>query len=172
MQSATMPQHATQSSAESILISIVASACAQLTVSELAAVRKESLLNFPNPLSPQLLRHSDEQTLAALVALSKIMPKISQEPNHFGDWAVVSCSSNLGRSAFATVIDKYRHEGPWGVSVQVIPHCTAHAVAGTVSLAIGSHGPSISAGSGANGAPRPLCRLARFCDTLTGPEHC
>src|SRR5882757_5865101 len=114
MQSATMPEHVSQTGAESIVLSIVASACAQLTVPELAAVRKESLLNVPNPLSPQLLRHSDEQTLAALVALSKIIPKISQKPNYFGNWAVVSCSSNLGRSAFATVIDKYRHEGPWG----------------------------------------------------------
>ena len=71
--------------------------------------------------------------------------------NDFHDWAIVSSSRNLGRSAFAAVIDKYREQGPWGVSVQVIPHCTAHAVAGTISLALDSHGPCIGAGGGPNG---------------------
>jgi hypothetical protein len=129
-------------------LSIVACGAARLTMPELAAIRKESLPNLPARLSPQLLRHSDEQTLAALVALSEATKNISMASKDFSDWAIVSSSRNLGRSAFAAVVDKYRSDGPWGVSVQVIPHCTAHAVAGTLSLALGSHGPCIGAGDG------------------------
>src|SRR5205823_5171037 len=78
----------------------------------------------------------------------------------FSNWAIVSSSRNLGRSAFATVIDNYRSEGPWGVSVQVIPHCTAHAIAGTISLALASHGPCIGAGSGSVGELDALLSVA------------
>ncbi len=130
----------------SVDLNIVARGVARLTADELAAVRKDSVPNLPVRLSPQLLRHSDEQTLAALVALSNAFESASSLNAGFDDWAVISSSQNLGRCAFATVIEKYRVEGPWGVSVQVIPHCTAHAVAGTASLALASHGPCIGVG--------------------------
>ena len=66
---------------------------------------------------------------------------IGQSCRHREAWAV---------AAFATVIDKYQNGGPWGVSVHVVPHCTSHAVAGTISLALESHGPCIGAGVGGN----------------------
>jgi hypothetical protein len=146
MQTVALSQPRARLDFKPVELSIVARGAARLTMPELAALRKESLPNLPVRLSPQLLRYSDEQTLAALVALSEATKSIALASKDFGDWAIVSTSRNLGRSAFAAVVDKYRSEGPWGVSVQVIPHCTAHAVAGTLSLAIGSHGPCIGAG--------------------------
>jgi hypothetical protein len=130
---------------------VVGRGVARLTMTELAAIRKESLPNLPVRLSPQLLRHSDEQTLAVLAALSDAVKSMDASVTDFTNWAVISSSQNLGRSAFAGVIDKYRTEGPWGVSVQVIPHCTAHSVAGSVSLALASHGPCIGAGGCVDG---------------------
>ena len=130
----------------SVDLNIVARSVARLTADELAAVRKNSVPNLPVKLSPQLLRHSDEQSLAALVVSLKRLRDTSSLPAGLDDWAVISSSQNLGRRVFATVIDKYRVEGPWGVSVQVIPHCTAHAVAGTASLPLASHGPCIGVG--------------------------
>jgi hypothetical protein len=129
-------------------LSIVAGGTARLTMAELAENRKELMQCLPKFLSPQLLRHSDEQTLASLVAISEAIRSANMTQSDFSDWAIVSTSRNLGRSAFAAVIDKYRDEGPWGVSVHVIPHCTAHSVAGTISLALQSHGPCIGAGVG------------------------
>jgi hypothetical protein len=144
--------HRDQPRSESKLIelSVMAAGTTRLAISDFAEIRRQSPFNFPVRLSPQLLRHSDEQTLAALAALADAINGIATNEN-FSSWAIISASQNLGQSAFAAVIDKYRSEGPWGVSVQVIPHCTAHAVAGTISLALGSHGPCIGAGSGREG---------------------
>lgn len=151
MQTATIPHDQVRSSFAPVELSIVAHGMARLTMRELAEVRKESLPSFSSNLSPQLLKHSDEQTLASLVALSEAIKSANMTSGEFSDWAIVSSSRNLGRMAFAAVIDKYRDEGPWGVSVQVIPHCTAHAVAGTISLALQSRGPCIGTGGGAGG---------------------
>jgi hypothetical protein len=169
MQSEALPQKRIRPVAKSFEFSIVARGSARLTMPELAAIRKESLAGVPTPLSPQLLRHSDEQTLAALMALSEATKCSAMANSDFGNWAIVSSSRNLGRSAFATVIDKYRSEGPWGVSVQVIPHCTAHAVAGTISLALASHGPCIGAGTDSGGEFDALISVASI---LRRPNWC
>lgn len=160
MSSATMLKSAVRPRALPIELSIIACGSARLSMPELAAIRKESISDLPTVLSPQLLRHSDEQTLAALVAVSNAIRCGTQTNWSFENWAIVCLSRNLGRSAFAAVIDKYRSEGPWGVSVQVIPHCTAHAVAGTISLSLGSHGPCIAAGSGEDGEADTLISAA------------
>ena len=131
-------------------LSIIAGGTARMTIPELAKSRKELMQFLPKPLSPQLLRYSDEQTLASLVAISEAIRSVNMTNNDFHDWAIVSSSRSLGRSAFAAVIDKYQDEGPWGVSVHVIPHCTSHSVAGTISLALESHGPCIGAGVAGN----------------------
>lgn len=151
------PERPTDNASE---LSIVAHGSASLTVAELAAMRKEPLSTLPAGLSPQFLRHSEDQTLAALAALSKAMRQLSAPRLDFSDWAIACTSDHLGRKAFASVIEKYGVDGPWGVSVQVIPHCTAHAVAGTASLALQSHGPCIGVGSGRSGDCESLLWIA------------
>lgn len=127
-------------------LTVVANGTASLTFAELAAMRQQPIEKFAAVLRPQLLKHSDEQTLSALAALSNALDHVSVAGD-FREWAIVSSTRYLGRAAFAAVIDKYRLDGPWGVSVQVIPHTTPHAVAGTASLALRSHAPSIGAGA-------------------------
>jgi hypothetical protein len=151
MQSVTISSDDIEVGLRPLELSIIAGGTARLTMEELAESRRELLKCLPKPLSPQLLRHSDEQTLTSLMAISEAIRNANMTDNDFHDWAVASSSRNLGRSAFAAVIDKYRDQGPWGVSVQVIPHCTAHAVAGTISLALDCHGPCIGAGGGVDG---------------------
>jgi hypothetical protein len=139
---------------------IVATGTARLTMAELAESRRGLLHHLPKSLSPQLLRHSDDQTLVSLAAISEALRSANMISNDFHDWAIVSSSRNLGRSAFAAVINKYREQGPWGVSVQVIPHCTAHAVAGTISLVLDCHGPCIGGGGGPKGEADALFSAA------------
>ena len=55
--------------------------------------------------------------------------------------------------------DRYSVDGPWGVSVQVIPHRTAHSVSGTISLGLGMHGPCIGVNGGMNGENTGLLAL-------------
>jgi hypothetical protein len=156
----TMPSDDVRCGLRPLQLSIVAGGTARLTMEELAESRRELLQCLPRPLSSQLLRHSDEQTLTSLMAISEAIRTANMTDTDFHDWAVASSSRNLGRSAFAAVIDKYREQGPWGVSVQVIPHCTAHAVSGTISLALNCHGPCIGAGGGVDGEIESLISTA------------
>jgi len=138
---------------------IIARGSARLTLAELAATRKEPPACFSAKLTPQLLKHSDEQTLASLVALYAAIADFGMAAEDFGPWGVVSLSRSLGRGAFAAVMDKYRIDGAWGVSVQVIPHRTPHAVSGTISLGLGMHGPAIGANGGPDGDATALLVL-------------
>lgn len=147
-------------------LAIVAHGAAALTAAELAAVRQASndagssrLGPRLQQLKPQFLKHSEEQTLAALVAASAALGR--QCPfGDFDQWAIVSSTRYLAREAFAAVIDKYQVDGPWGVSVQAIPHGTPHAAASTLSMALGVHGPCIGVGAAAGDESQALLSAA------------
>ncbi|HVX10647.1 MAG TPA: hypothetical protein VHC22_05665 [Pirellulales bacterium] len=140
-------------------LAIVAHGSASLSAEELVALRQRSIDRFSAQLRPQLLKHSDEQTLAAAVALDRAIGQMAQCPC-FAEWAVVSATQYLGRAAFAAVVDKYQIDGPWGVSVQVIPHTSPHAVASTLSMGLASHGPSIGAGTAPGEEPQAVLTAA------------
>jgi hypothetical protein len=132
--------------ADPLELSIVAQGVAQLTFAQIDEVRKKPPAVFTPRLSAQFLKHSDEQTLASLVALDRAMTDAALPGSDFDKWSIISASRNFGRAAMAAAIDKYRDDGPWGVSVQVIPHRTPHAVCGTISLALLNHGPCVGVG--------------------------
>jgi hypothetical protein len=135
-------------SGRTIALPIVAYDAANLSIDQLAEVRQHSIERFSASLRPQLLKHSDEQTLAAAVALDRAIAHMRADSHQdFSRWAVISATRYLGRTAFAAVIDKYQIDGPWGVSVQVIPHTSPHALASSLSLALASHGPCLGAGA-------------------------
>ncbi|HVC93167.1 MAG TPA: hypothetical protein VND64_05720 [Pirellulales bacterium] len=152
---------------ENIELAIVAQGTACMALPELADVRRRSIEKFA-VLRPQLLKHSDEQTLASLVALSQAVDDFPLARD-FSRWAVVSSSRHLGRAAFAGVVEKYRVDGPWGVSVQVIPNATPHAIASTISLALDSHGPCAGAGTGADDEAHALCAAANLLQDAECP---
>jgi len=140
-------------------LAIIARGTARLTIPELAAMRKQPPACFSPKLSPLFLKHSDEQTLASLMALYRATADFGLEGEDFGPWAVVSISRFLGRGAFAAMRDKYTVDGAWGVSVQLIPHRTSHSVAGTISLGLGMHGPCVGVNGGTDGENSGLLAL-------------
>lgn len=147
---------------QNLRLAIVAHGAAALTSRELAALRQpanERLAPRFHKLKPQFLKHSEEQTLAALAAASVALGHF-ELVDDFSLWVVVSSTRYLARSAFAAVIDKYQVDGPWGVSVQAIPHGTPHAVASTLSLALGIHGPCIGAGAAVGDESQSLLSAA------------
>lgn len=147
---------------QTLRLAIIAHGAAALTSRDFAALRQpadERLGPRFHKLKPQFLKHSEEQTLAALVAASSALDHV-EPADDFSLWAVVSSTRYLARSAFAAVIDKYQIDGPWGVSVQAIPHGTPHAVASTLSLALGIYGPCIGAGAAAGDESQSLLSAA------------
>lgn len=122
----------------------------RMTFDEINAYRKQSDA-LPGSLGNSLLRHADEQTLAALIAVRDAVERFDAPQNDFAEWGVVCSSRYLGRSAFAQSLIKFAEEGPWNVSVQVVPNRSLHSPASMVGLALGCHGPCVGVGGGLDG---------------------
>ena len=142
-------------------LSIIAMGRSVLTAADREVMRQRPFEKLPTPLRPQFLKHSDDQSLAALEAIARAIDRLPPGKD-FGDWAIISASRYLGRESFAGVISKYQIDGPWGVSVHVIPHSSPHAVAGTLSLALKCHRPSIGAAAAAEDELQAVLSLSAF----------
>ena len=123
----------------------------RLSLSELLALRKQPGTRLPPHITPQFLKNSDEQTVATLAAIYAAVDELGQGTEVYRDWAVVSASQYIGRGSFAATLHKYCKDGPWGVSVQVIPHNMLHSISSTISLMLPCVGPCLGAGGGVNG---------------------
>ena len=112
--------------------------------------RRPDPLPEPWPASrSSTLRNSDEQTVAAVAAVRQTLENMGNPgPSQFKDWGVVAASRFLGRSNLVLALDRFKDEGPWGVSPHLIPHFALHAQAGALSLILGGHGPNLGAGGG------------------------
>ena len=97
---------------------------------------------------PSVLRYSDEQTVAGTAAVFTAMEAMGVAPGRFEGWGVVAASRYLGRSSLAAALRSFQAEGVWGISPHLIPHFALHSPSGTISLALGLHGPNLGVGGG------------------------
>ncbi len=65
---------------------------------------------------------------------------------------MVAASRYLGRANLAVALRSFMAEGVWGTSPHLIPHFALHSASGTISLALGSHGPNLGVGGGLHAA--------------------
>jgi hypothetical protein len=99
------------------------------------------------------LRQSDDQTLAALGAIHQAAAGVGGfSGGSFRDWGVVAAPRYLGRGVLDGVLRRFGAEGVWGVTPHLIPHHALHAQSGTLSQALGIHGPNLGVGGGADAA--------------------
>jgi hypothetical protein len=103
-------------------------------------------------VAPSLLRYSDEQSIAGVGAVLTAIERMESDPARFEGWGVVAASRYIGRSSLALALRRFDAEGVWGVSPHLIPHFALHSPAGTLSLALGSHGPNLGVGGGPGSA--------------------
>ncbi len=101
---------------------------------------------------PSLLRYSDEQTVAGTAAVFAAIAAMGTGPDDFEGWGVVAASRYLGRASLAAALRSFKAEGVWGTSPHLIPHFALHSPSGTISLALGLHGPNVGAGGGLHAA--------------------
>jgi hypothetical protein len=127
-------------------------ATTRLTYDSVNALRKQSD-TLPGALGNSVLRHSDEQTLTALFAVKDAISRFEKRPDDFQNWGVVFSTRYLGRTAFAQALNKFAIDGPWNVSVQVVPNRSLHSPASMLGLALGCHGPCVGVGGGLDGEP-------------------
>lgn len=135
---------------DSLECAVTSYATARIPYDDVQPLRKQSEM-LPGNLGNSVLRHSDEQTLTALVAIKDAIERFESPPDHFHDWGVVFSSRYLGRTAFAQSLNKFAVDGPWNVSVQVVPNRSLHSPASMLGLALGCHGPCVGVGGGLDG---------------------
>lgn len=97
---------------------------------------------------PSLFRYADEQTIASTAAVFTAIEAMGLAPDRFEAWGVVSASRYLGRANLAVALRSFKAEGVWGTSPHLIPHFALHSASGSISLALGSHGPNLGVGGG------------------------
>src|SRR5262245_48306452 len=106
---------------------LAAHASIRLDEEVVAGMRRQPGSLRGEPLPPNLLRHSDEQTIASLVALLAAIDS-AQLADDFSDWGIVAASRFAGRPALAQAVVRFINEGPWGVSPHLIPHRSPHSL--------------------------------------------
>jgi hypothetical protein len=129
---------------------VMGSALFRMSPGDVPALRRK-----PGPIPegwgrmpPSLLRNSDEQTIAGTVAVLTAIEVMGRSGGEFESWGVVAASRYLGRANLAAALRSFLAEGVWGTSPHLIPHFALHSASGTISLALGLHGPNLGVGGG------------------------
>jgi hypothetical protein len=119
-------------------------------VEAIGALRRQLAPPGGSPFPASFLKHADEQTVAGLSAVFQAMTtqELLSDGATFRDWGVVGAPRFLGLSAMAHDLPSFRVEGAWDVSPHMIPHRSLHSTSGTISQALGIHGPNFGAGGG------------------------
>jgi hypothetical protein len=94
------------------------------------------------------IKHSEDQTVAALAAVHAAILRGGWTGRSFADWGVIAAPNFFGRTGMASNMQRYSQEGAWGVSPHTVPHHSLHAVSGTVSQILRIHGPNFGVSGG------------------------
>ena len=121
---------------------VAAHAAVRATADMLAQWRQQPPPLTGQPLPASLVKHSDDQTLAAVAALYAALEGRGWLGQSFTDWGVIAAPNFFGRAGNAHAIQRFGQEGAWGVSPHVIPHHSLHALSGTISQMLKIHGPN------------------------------
>lgn len=137
-----------------------------------AAVPLEGLGEWredPGPLPAgqlprRFLRHADEHSVVACRAVLTALaayPRAARagaadgsahdarrHPLATESWGVLAASSGAGRIMGAGSLVGSRRSGAAGVSTHVVPQCSLHAAASSLSVLLGLHGPHFGIGGG------------------------
>jgi hypothetical protein len=124
-----------------------ASWCAVLGHAAVSAT-PETLPALRQRPGPAFFKQSDEQTVVGLAAVYRALDEAGLDPASLGGWGVVAGPRFLGRSVMAVTLKRFAEEGAWGMSPHLIAHRSLHALSGTISQALGLHGPNFGAGGG------------------------
>jgi hypothetical protein len=115
------------------------------------------------------LRYSDEQTIAGTAAVLAAINVIGSPPEAFEGWGVIAASRYLGRASLSRALREFLAEGVWSTSPHLIPHFALHSPSGTISLALGLHGPNLGVGGGLHGAAEGFLAALTWISSGTVP---
>lgn len=128
----------------SIRCAIGVQASLSVRAADLGTLRAQAAALYANTLSPSVLKQSDDQAIAALMALHRAIGQRSAE--ELEHWGVVAAPRTLGRRRISESLVKFQQQGAWNTSPHLIPFLSLHSLPGLLSQAIPSHGPNLGAG--------------------------
>jgi 3-oxoacyl-(acyl-carrier-protein) synthase len=123
----------------------------QVTVEQFPSLRRSPGPGLPESFSATGLKHSDEQSVAALAAVLQAIQQTGMPVANFSSWGIVAAPCFIGRSTLVVALQRYAQEGAWGISPHFIPHCSQHSASGTISQVLKIHGPNFGVGGGSGG---------------------
>jgi hypothetical protein len=146
--SATTPEPAAAFLSDQTGCAVEAYGVAKVPAGEIAALRKA-----PGPLGgrkipPSLLKHADHQTVVGLSVLLRAVHDFGWTERSFAEWGLIAAPRFLGRIISAGAMDRFKKQGVPGMSPLIIPTLSLHAVAGSLSLALKTHGFNYGVGGG------------------------
>jgi hypothetical protein len=127
---------------------LAAHAVVRAAADALAQWRRQPPPIAGQPLPASFLKHSEDQTVAAVAAMYEAIARRGWLGRSFSDWGVIAAASFMGRGGTAHTLQRFVQEGAWGVSPHVIPHQSLHAASGTLSQILRIHGPNFGVGGG------------------------
>jgi hypothetical protein len=135
--------------------------------------RLAQLRKNPGPIpfekiAPSMLRAADEQTIVGLAAVLEATPSLPQ-PHDFSAWGVIAAPVHMGRAANHAALQRFREEGAWGISPNVIPQHSLHALSGVISQVLASRGPNFGIGNGPSSAAEAFLLAATMLADPTLP---
>jgi hypothetical protein len=143
---------------------VAAFGAVKVPVGEIAALRKA-----PGPLGgrvipPSLLKHADHQTVLGLAAVLRAIDGFGWHGRSFEDWGLIAAPRFLGRILVAAAMERFKNRGVPGMSPLIIPTLSLHAVAGSLSLALKTHGFNYGVGGGHGHLAEALLAGLASCD--------
>jgi hypothetical protein len=143
-----------------VCVDVSAYGTAQAAAQELPGLRTQVGPLLGRSLPGGFLKHADDQAVVTLIALGRALQRFGLHGTDFTDWGVLAAPRFLGRVTMVGALERFMAEGAWGVSPHMIPHRSLHAVSGTVSQALGIHGPNYGVGGGPACASEACLALA------------
>jgi hypothetical protein len=148
---------------------VAGAACVRASAATVAETRRRPIEIGTHKLPASFLKHAEDQTVVAMMAVLRVLEDKSWQARSFADWGVIAAPNFFGRAIDAQTIERFHQEGAWGVSPHLIPHQSLHALSGTISQALKIYGPNFGIGGGANSAPDAfLIAASMLCDALPG----
>jgi len=135
-------------SSPDLTTAVVAAASAAARLSECGPLRKMPPAYPGVELSGHFLKHADEQTIVALLAIRKATDRYGIDPRQLAGWGIIAAPRYIGRLTGANVLYKFPRGGTSAVAPHIVAQCSLHSVSGAASIALGMHGPNLGVGGG------------------------
>jgi hypothetical protein len=121
---------------------------AQADLAQIAALRKTPPRWAPEGTPGHFLKHADEQTVVAVVAVDQAIQAHGLQVSELRDWPIIAASRFIGRLGGTATLAKFSRGGGPAISPHVIPQHSLHSVSGALSILLATRAQNIGVGGG------------------------